>query len=293
LQFTYSRRTSTLAYSVVPNDPNIWRLDFSTPPRWQRVVASSGQDASPQFSPNGHRIAFRSDRSGSEQIWVCDADGSNPILVTRGTGRPSVPRWAPDSRTLVFNDASSQTLYLATDLSSTWSVRSFGHRGVHPVFSPDGRSIYAVGSGAITRFPLPTGPPEVISHTRALSLGISPDGAFLYFVREPADTTMSRLQLSSGRIERVLEGLVPYCTSCWALSPDGIYYLGARPNTSSLQSLYYLDLRTSATRLLADYPEPILPIGIGPFSLSPDFKSLLTVRLDSPNSDILRIDNFR
>lgn len=293
IQFSVARRAATLAYSVVQNDPNIWRLDFGPEPRWRRLIASSGQDASPQYSPDGRRIAFRSDRSGSEQIWVTDADGSGAIQVTRGSGRPSVPRWAPDSRTLVFNDASSQDLFLASDLGNTWSVRPFGQRGVHPVFSSDGRSIYAAGTGAISRFALQGGASEIVSHTRALSLGLSPDGRHLYFVREPADTTLSRMEIATGRAERVLEGLVPYCTSCWALSPQGIYYLGSRPKSSALQSLYFLDFRTHETRLLADYPEPILPIGIGPFSLSPDFKSLLAVRLDSPNSDILRVDGFR
>jgi hypothetical protein len=101
------------------------------------------------------------------------------------------------------------------------------------------------------------------------------------------------MDLATGRTERVLEGLVPYCTSCWALSPEGIYYLGSRPKSSALQSIYYLDFRTHTTRLLADYPEPILPIGIGPFSLSPDYRSLLTVRLDSQNADVLLADHFQ
>lgn len=293
IQFSLARLTPALAYSVVQNDPNIWRLDFGSPPRWQRVIASSGQDASPQFSPDGRRIAFRSDRSGSEQIWVAAADGSDAVPVTHGPGRPAVPRWAPDSRTLVFNDASSQDLFLAEDRNGSWQVHPFGQRGVHPVFSADGRFIFAAGSGTITRFALPGGAAEIVSNSRALSLGLSPDGRYLYFVREPADTTLTRMEIATGRAERVIEGLVPYCTSCWALSPDGIYYLGSRPKSSALQSLYYLDFRTHATRLLADYPEPILPIGIGPFSLSPDYRSLLTVRLDSPNADILRADNFR
>ncbi len=292
IQFTFSRRTSNLVYSVVPNDPNVWRLDFTNPPSWHRVLASSGQDASPQFSPDGSHIAFRSDRSGAEHIWISAADGTNPVQVTRGAIRPSVPRWHPSGRTLVFNDAISQEIFLATDDGPAWTVRNAGFRGVHPVFAPDGQSVYAAGFGAITRYPLPSGTPEVVANSRALSLGIAPDGKALYFVREPADTTLTRLDLTTGKSERIVEGLVPYCTSCWALAPHGIYYLGSRPKSSALQSLYYLDFQTRAIRLIADYPEPILPLGIGPFSLSPDQKSLLTVRLDSPNSDILRVANF-
>jgi hypothetical protein len=77
------------------------------------------------------------------------------------------------------------------------------------------------------------------------------------------------------------------------VAEHGIYYLGTRPGSPHLQSIFYQDFRTKATKLIADYPEPILPIGIGPFSLSPDGHSLLTVRLDPINSDLLRADNFR
>jgi len=293
IQFSLGRNSDTLVYSVVQNDPNIWRLDFATPPRWRRIIASSGQDASPQFSPDGHSITFRSDRSGEEEIWVSDADGGNPVQVTSGPQRPSVARWSPDSLQLVFNDAGTTELYIAEDQQGSWKVRPFGARGVHPVFSPDGHFIYAAGSGAISRYPAAGGPAETVMPIRGLSLGVSPDGQYIYFVREPADTTLSRLQIHTGQMERVLDTLVPYCTSCWALTNDGIYYLGVRPKSPSQQSIYYLDLRTRASKLIADYPEPILPIGIGPFSLSPDLKSLLTVRLDPANSDLLRVDAFR
>jgi len=293
IQFTYSRRAARLAYSLIQNDPNVWRLAFGPPLAWKRIAASSGQDASPQFSPDGKRIAFRSDRTGEEQIWVCDAEGGNPVQVTSGKGRPSVPRWSPDGRRLVFNDAATTEMFLAEESGAHWGVRAFGARGVHPVFSPDGRFIYAAAAGSILRYPSGGGEAEVVTPVRALSLDVSPDGRYVYFVREPADTTLSRVDTASGEVERVISGLVPYCTSCWALDENGIYYLGVRPKAPVQQSLFYLDWKTRSSRLVADYPEPILPIGIGPFSLAPDRRSMLVVRLDPSNADVLRVDNFR
>lgn len=293
IQFSYSRRAARLVYSLIQNDPNIWRLTLAPALEWKRIAASSGQDASPQYSPDGRRIAFRSDRSGEEHIWVCNADGANPVQVTFGSGRPSVPRWSPDGRKLVFNDAATTEMYIAEDEGGRWAVRPFGARGVHPVFSPDGQFIYAAAAGSIVRFPAGGGQAEIVTPTRGLSLDVSPDGRFVYFVREPADTTLSRVDVNTGEVERVLSGLVPYCTSCWALSETGIYYLGVRPKAPGQQSIFYLDWKTRAARLVADYPEPILPIGIGPFSLAPDRKSMLVVRLDPSNADILRADGFR
>jgi hypothetical protein len=42
-----------------------------------------------------------------------------------------------------------------------------------------------------------------------------------------------------------------------------------------------------------DYPEPLSPIGSGPFSLSPGARFLLCVRVDPSNADVFRVDGFR
>jgi len=204
-----------------------------------------------------------------------------------------VPRWSPDGRRLVFNDTATTEMFLAEESGGRWSVRAFGARGVHPVFSPDGRFIYAAAAGSILRYPSGGGEAEVVTPVRGLSLDVSPDGRYVYFVREPADTTLSRVDTASGEVERVLSGLVPYCTSCWSLDENGIYYLGVRPKAPVQQSLFYMDWKTRSARRVVDYPEPILPIGIGPFSLAPDRRSMLVVRLDPSNADVLRVDNFR
>ncbi|WP_321474247.1 winged helix-turn-helix domain-containing protein [uncultured Paludibaculum sp.] len=292
IQFSYSARTQSLIYSVVQTDPNIWRLSLSPPHTWTRLIASTGQDASPQYSPDGARIAFRTDRTGDEQIWVSLADGSGEQQVTQGKLRPSVARWSPDGKSLVFNNSKTKDLYVARQEGGVWRAEPFGEIGVHPVYSPDGQWIYAGLDDSVVKFPSTGGRGQTVLQTRGLSLDIAPDGKALYFVREPTDTQLWTGDVQTGKVDRVLEGLVPYCTSCWAVGTNGVYYLGVRTTNSSLQSIYYLDFKTHATRLIADYPEPILPIGIGPFSLSLDGRSLLTVRLDPSNSDVLRADVF-
>ncbi len=56
----------------------------------------------PAVSPDGSRIAFISDRAGQNNLWVMNADGSNPRIIEQNLRvRHSVPAWTPDGRFLV------------------------------------------------------------------------------------------------------------------------------------------------------------------------------------------------
>ncbi|MGC4050433.1 MAG: hypothetical protein QM757_13730 [Paludibaculum sp.] len=180
IQFSFSLKTHSLIYAVVQSDPNIWRLSVNPPHTWTRVIASTGQDASPQYSPDGSRVAFRTDRTGDEQIWVSKSDGSAPVEVTAGKLRPSVARWLPDGKSLVFNNSRTKELYIASEVDGSWQVKPFGEVGVHPVYAPDGQWIYAGLDDSIVRFPAHGGKGQTVLQTRGLSLDIAPDGKSLY-----------------------------------------------------------------------------------------------------------------
>jgi Tol biopolymer transport system component/DNA-binding winged helix-turn-helix (wHTH) protein len=298
LQISLARHVPVLVYSMLQQDLTIWRLDLqvkgAAAGRWTRLIASSGQDASPQYSPLGDKIAFRSDRSGPEQLWVCESDGGNPVQVTRGTLRPSVARWAPDGKGFVFNDARTREIFVARlGADGTWAVRPTGAKGIHPVYSPDARWIYAGTDDAIVRIPAEGGSPAVVTKTLGISLGISADGTRIYFVREPSGTDLWRVDTATGRTEKALAGLVPFCSSCWALAAGGIYYLGAKEGSLDKQALYYHDFAAGTDKDLVDYPEAVSPIGSGPFSLSPDGRYLLCVRVHPSNADVFRVEPFR
>ena len=52
----------------------------------RRLTTSPGIDTDPSFSPDGSKIVFESDRSGSQQLYVMNADGSNQRRLTFGGG---------------------------------------------------------------------------------------------------------------------------------------------------------------------------------------------------------------
>jgi Tol biopolymer transport system component/DNA-binding winged helix-turn-helix (wHTH) protein len=298
LQLSIARKAPVLVYSMIQHDLTIWRLDLeakgAAASRWTRLIASSGQDASPQYSPRGDKICFRSDRSGPEQLWICDGDGSNPIQVTHGSLRPSVARWSPDGQGLAFNDARTREIFVARlAADGTWAVRPVGARAIHPVYSPDGRWIYAGTEDSIVRIPADGGPATTVVKITGISLGIAADGKRIYFVREPAGTDLWRVDTATGRAEKVLGGMVPYCSSCWALARGGIYYLGTTEGSIDKQTLRYRDFASGADKAVLDYPEAVSPLGSGPFSLSPDGRYLLCVRVHPSDADVFRVEPFR
>jgi dipeptidyl aminopeptidase/acylaminoacyl peptidase len=63
------------------------------------------KDLAPRWSPDGRRLAFLSNRSGSTQIWLLPLDGGEAEQLTRVKGGVSAPAWSPDGRWIAFTAA--------------------------------------------------------------------------------------------------------------------------------------------------------------------------------------------
>ena len=90
-----------LAYTQATHDLNIWEIHLpdhsGKSADAARLISSTRDDLLPDFSPDGTKIAFGSDRSGHHEIWVCERDGSNPVQLTSDVGSLTTdPHWSPD-----------------------------------------------------------------------------------------------------------------------------------------------------------------------------------------------------
>src|SRR4029078_5073191 len=67
-----------------------------------RITSGQGYDMQPSFSPDGTKLVFISDRNGSENVWVSNADGTHARAITT-TERENYmsPTWAPDNEYVI------------------------------------------------------------------------------------------------------------------------------------------------------------------------------------------------
>ncbi|MFN8583242.1 MAG: hypothetical protein U0163_19975 [Gemmatimonadaceae bacterium] len=67
-----------------------------------RITSGTAFDGQPRYSPDGRSIAYVSDHSGADNVWVADADGRNARAITRDERRTFVsPEWTPDGEFIV------------------------------------------------------------------------------------------------------------------------------------------------------------------------------------------------
>ncbi|HEV7744509.1 MAG TPA: S41 family peptidase [Pyrinomonadaceae bacterium] len=77
--------------------------------------SSGAHDKWPSWSPDGSRIAFISDMSGEEELYIIQQDGLKPAeQITRGGGVMRYqPEWSPDGKRIAFSDKDGK-LYVVT-----------------------------------------------------------------------------------------------------------------------------------------------------------------------------------
>jgi Tol biopolymer transport system component/DNA-binding winged helix-turn-helix (wHTH) protein len=93
---TISFTANRLAYAQQSESVNIWRVRLGANGKSAGpLITSTRRQVLPNISPDGRKIAFTSDRSGHNEIWLCDADGTNALQLTflkSSSGTPAGPQ---------------------------------------------------------------------------------------------------------------------------------------------------------------------------------------------------------
>ncbi|MFH0944955.1 MAG: S41 family peptidase [Planctomycetota bacterium] len=110
-----------------------------------RLTLHDGEEESPNFSPDGQRIAFTGEYDGNTDVYVMDAHGGDITRVTWHPGEDAVVGWHPTNGKILFRssrDAFSrfEQLYLISP-DGTGLERLMMHEAAFGSFSPDGQQI--------------------------------------------------------------------------------------------------------------------------------------------------------
>ena len=298
LAFSSSGRR--LAYEQSRINANIWRVDLDGEKSQTHVLAPSTREQyGPVISPDGKSVVFISNRSGTNEIWVCDSDGSNTRQLTNfGEVLTGTPRWSPDGRQIVFDSriGGEPNIYIVDVNGGVPKKLETGTRNNSvPTWSHDGSWIYFVSgpptNETIWRVAAAGGRATQLTKTPSFMPIESPDGQFVYFVRTTADTVRLWRIRPDGSDEMMLDAIPPLRSPGyeWWPSGNGIYFHAYQ---SGKPEVDFLDLGTSGIRRIYT-PEKPPAFWTGGLSISPDGKWLVYSRIDEITSDLMLVENFR
>jgi dipeptidyl aminopeptidase/acylaminoacyl peptidase len=213
------------------------------------------------------------------------------MAATMGARITGTPRWSPDGQLITFD----------SNVEGHYQVHMISAAGGKPrrltsgpadnnlsSFSRDGKWIYfssnRTGERQIWKVPAAGGEPVQVTHNTGFVAFESPDGAYVYYTQTAgAPSALWRIPASGGQPVKVLEGVVQLD---FTVFDRGIYYIDQPADEARLQ-FYSLATGRSTTvaRNLGD-------IGQG-LTVSPDGRTILYPRMDSPVNDLMLVENFR
>jgi dipeptidyl aminopeptidase/acylaminoacyl peptidase len=106
-----------------------------------QLTSNAGANFYPNWSPDGSRLAFNSNRDGDWDIYVMNADGSQVRQLVNAPGLDDKPQWSPDGTRIGFATTRSGTpQLLAVDVATGQETSLVAQpvSGLNPAWSADG-----------------------------------------------------------------------------------------------------------------------------------------------------------
>jgi Tol biopolymer transport system component len=228
-----------------------------------------------QYSPDGRRIAFGSNRSGWREVWTCNSDGAHCEAVTafHGNYATGTPRWSPDGRQIAFDSGAGGGMDIYVVNANEGTPRRLTDdrtRGMAPDWSRDGKWIYfsspRTGANEIWKISSEGGTAVPITRSGGVNAVESPDGKALYYSKSDGRGDLFRSRMDGSGERLVVRGAAK---RGFVVAEDRIYYL--HEETVNSAAIRVLLLRNGEDLQIARILQPLF----GGLSLSPDGRYLI------------------
>jgi Tol biopolymer transport system component/DNA-binding winged helix-turn-helix (wHTH) protein len=262
-----------------------------------QLSTGDGLDVNACFSPDGHLVAYASDRTGSFEIFVRTLESGSEIRITGNGGENMFPSFSPDGQSIAFSSAKRPGIYVVPVLGG--AIQRHTEFGAQPVWSPDGKWIafvslqrtalstsdyYWPSDSSIWIVPLKGGlPRQITSRTHPMGSGQafpswSADGGEIRFVNYLAGApSLWTYRLSNGALRKRFERPRSTTLGSATFSHDNRLLFYVDSSVNGVTGVWALRLN-AATLAPEGEPEPVYRPSVGvprDLALSPDGKKLL------------------
>ncbi len=111
--------------------------------KFDRLTDTPYMDMAPFYAPDGTKIVFMSDRSGTPQLYTMNPDGTGVQRISRGTGAYTTPVWSPTGEYIAFTKGQGENFHIGIMKpdGSEEQLLTTSYLDEGPAFSPNGKFI--------------------------------------------------------------------------------------------------------------------------------------------------------
>ena len=259
------------------------------------LVSSTAVEFHPRFSPDGKQLAFVSDRGGSQELWLADADGGNPKQLTSlGAYIMGYPRWSPSGQQIAFHARVQDTFQIyVLDVAGgiPRQLTNEARDTTAPSWSDDGKTLYVgkmiPGRWLVYKVPAQGGSEEPAFRGEGGFPVAAPGGKLLFYAKSNSFGIFSRAldhASASSVEERLVDDYLPPNGGIYPFD-DGFYYLGFT-SAGVARAFRFYDFATKKSFDVAPAPAKI---GRG-LSVSPDRRRLAYCAEIEGNADLILLE---
>ena len=233
------------------------------------ITNNAATDSYPNYSPDGTKIIFSSDRSGTTRIYRMNADGSGVVGLTNNAATDTVPVFSPDGTTLVFGsnrDGNSEIYKMNADGTNQVRLTIENANDLFPSFSSDGSKIIFVterlaGGQRLFTMNADGTNQQVISNIAGYynRPSYSPDGTKIIFVYGTDITAQNLWTMNADGTNRVQ---FTVGRSSPSYSPDGakVVYACCFLNGQAMDGIRSVNANGTSPQNLTLGPQDTLPV---------------------------------